>query len=110
MSTFQHYILNPLVAEAYAARQGVMFCRDLGFQSIQLEGDSQLVVTAIRSGDIFQERIGNLIEDIRVNLNLFHNWEVKFVRRDGREEEKREKYLCASRTACAAADATETQL
>jgi len=32
------------------------------------------------------------------------------VRRDGREDEKREKYLCASRTACAAADATETQL
>lgn len=35
----QAYIFDPATAEAFAARRGIEFCRELGFRSIIMEGD-----------------------------------------------------------------------
>jgi len=43
LCTHKPYVIDPTTAEALAARQGVELCHNLGFQSIVLEGDAQLV-------------------------------------------------------------------
>jgi hypothetical protein len=39
--SYQQYLTDPATAEAFAARQGADFCRNLGFQSVWMEGDAQ---------------------------------------------------------------------
>jgi hypothetical protein len=48
MSKPIHSFHEPVIGEAMAALVAVEFCRDLGLQDIVLEGDSMLVVNAIK--------------------------------------------------------------
>jgi ribonuclease HI len=50
MCSYMKYLTDPATVEAYAARWGVEFCRDMGFQSVILEGDAQVKVKAIQTG------------------------------------------------------------
>jgi hypothetical protein len=49
MCNFLAYLTDPALAEAFAARQGAILARDMGFQKVVLEGDSQVIVQALNS-------------------------------------------------------------
>jgi hypothetical protein len=81
VSSFHQYVIDPMVAEAFAARQGIGLCRALGYQYLQLEGDCKVVVKAILSDSLSQVKVEPIIVDIQAHTNSFQQCEVKFVGR-----------------------------
>jgi hypothetical protein len=59
------YVIDPMVAKAFAARQGIGLCRELGYQCLQLEGYCKDVVNAIISDSISQVKVEPIIADIQ---------------------------------------------
>jgi hypothetical protein len=72
---------DPVVGEALAVLHMVEFCRDNGFSSIVLEGDSLLVVQAINNTGVNWSRIGFIIDDIRNILKGFQWWKICHTKR-----------------------------
>jgi ribonuclease HI len=60
-----HSVQEPVVAEAMGALLVTGFCRDLGIQEIEMEGDSLQVVRAIRDPDTQRNSHGHLTGDTR---------------------------------------------
>jgi ribonuclease HI len=54
---------EPGIAEALAAVQMLILCRDLGLSKIQLEGDAANVVKALNSETADWSRSGHIIKD-----------------------------------------------
>jgi hypothetical protein len=78
----QRYILDPTIAEAIGAKMGAELGRVLGLHSIFLEGDANVVVTALNREDEDFSRFGNIIVETREILKGFPWWNVSFVRRE----------------------------
>jgi hypothetical protein len=51
MCAFLPYIRDPTTVEAIGARRAVEFGRELGFHSIELEGDAREVVLVLGTGE-----------------------------------------------------------
>ena len=50
--------------EALAPRHAIQFTKELGFTESTLEGNSKIVINAIRKGNIYHSTFGHLIKDI----------------------------------------------
>jgi ribonuclease HI len=72
---------NPEVAEALAALHTIEFCRNHGFNSIILEGDSLIVVNAINRVGLNWSFLENIILDIQTLLKEFLYWKVCYTPR-----------------------------
>ena len=72
---------EPVVAEAMGALCAAEFSRDLGFQDVDLEGDSLQVVQAIREAGINWSSYGHITGDTRWVLNSLRSWTVGHVKR-----------------------------
>ena len=70
------------MAVALGAVMAAEFGRDLGFKDISLEGDSLLVVKAIREPGIQWSSYGHLVEDARGVLNTNRSWTIGHVKRE----------------------------
>lgn len=77
------YIQNPSVAEAFGARRAVEFAREMGFSSIEIEGDSREVVLALRNSGDCCVSYRNLVSETRILLSSFSHWKIAHVGRDG---------------------------
>jgi len=77
------YIRDSTVAEAIGARRAVQFGCDMGFDSIELEGDAREIILAlgnsVESGSIYE----NMVLETRQMLENFHSWRISHVRREG---------------------------
>jgi ribonuclease HI len=71
-----------VVAEALGAVLAAEFGRDLGLQDILLEGDSLLVVKAIKEPWTQWRSYGHLVEDARGVLNTRRSWTIGHVKRE----------------------------
>lgn len=71
-----------VIAEAMAALVVVEFSRDLGIHSIILEGDSLLVVQAIRDQGNNLRPYGQIVDDVRLILQMLLSWMVSRVKRE----------------------------
>jgi hypothetical protein len=76
------YILDSTLEEALTARKGVEFAR-LGIWSFTLEGDSMVIVEALKKGDFSSDIFGGVVCDIISHLSDFELYDFSFVRRDG---------------------------
>jgi len=81
MCNFLPYLTDSAVAETYAAQQGTLLARDMGFQNVILEGDSQVIVYALNSGSVSAIAYASLVDDTQTILNTFPAWRVVFVQR-----------------------------
>jgi hypothetical protein len=77
------YIRDPAVAEAISAKRAVEFGREMGFPSIELEGDAREIVLALGSSEERCGAYGNIIMEIRLLLGSFLYWRVGHVGRQG---------------------------
>ena len=75
--------LDPKSVEAMGATMVAHFCRDLGMERIQLEGDAKIVIDAVNSWRQDDSSKGHLIVDILLALSSFPSWEMIYVRREG---------------------------
>lgn len=65
------YIQNPTVAEAIGARRAMEFAREMGFSSIEIEGDSLVVVLALGNSGECCISYGNIVLETRWLLCSF---------------------------------------
>jgi len=83
MCSIQQYISDPSVAEAYGARQAVEFGCFLGLNSVIVEGDATVIISALGRTEEEDGNFGSLIMDARSLLCGFLSWDISHVRRDG---------------------------
>lgn len=83
MCFFKQFIVDRVVAEAYAAWNAVEFSRDLGMLKIILKGDALEIVNALRMhGRTILEPLCQLIDDAKTLLRGFCSWEVRHAKRE----------------------------
>jgi ribonuclease HI len=75
--------VEPDIAEALAAVQTLILCRDLGLSKIQLEGDATNVVKVMNSEEADWSKISHIIEDARFLKQQFLFCEIIYVGQEG---------------------------
>ncbi|KAI8570582.1 hypothetical protein RHMOL_Rhmol01G0046300 [Rhododendron molle] len=75
-------LTDPLVVEAMAVRDGLLFPRELGLDAILVEGDSQDLVQLVQRRREDHQGVG-LVADILHILDGFSGAEFSFVRKSG---------------------------
>jgi len=83
MCAFLPYIKDPTTAEAIVARRAVEFGREMGFASIELEGDAREVVLALGRAEACEAVFGSIIMETRLLLQSFQFYSVSHIRREG---------------------------
>ena len=73
--------LDPEAAKNLGAFYAVKLSKEMGAQNLVLEGDAQTVVSAIRSGAEHAGRYGHLVDDVKMLLHSFSQWECCYVGR-----------------------------
>ncbi|KAL4272913.1 hypothetical protein GQ457_13G017030 [Hibiscus cannabinus] len=74
---------DAFVAEAKACESAVLFAIELGFKSVQVEGDSLTVIRKFSSGSLDKSIIQPIITDIKAKLHLFEKITFSHVGRQG---------------------------
>ncbi|XP_059455324.1 uncharacterized protein LOC132185582 [Corylus avellana] len=74
-------LTNPLVAEAWAGVQALIFGREMDLNHIVLEGDAKIVVDALLLTEPNWSKIGHQIADMKMLLDAFPSWSVRAVGR-----------------------------
>jgi hypothetical protein len=77
------YVLDSTLVEALAARKGVELARRLGLRSFTQEGDSMVIVEALKKSDISSGVYGGVVCDIFSHLSDFELLDFSFIRRGG---------------------------
>ena len=52
-----------------AVRRAVIFASKIGLQQCQFEGDSEIGIKALQTGDVFSSSFGHLIRDTLIYVN-----------------------------------------
>ncbi|KAK8548039.1 hypothetical protein V6N12_060966 [Hibiscus sabdariffa] len=76
-------VADAFIAKAIACERAVSFAADLGFRSVQIEGDSLSVIKKLTSATTDRSIISPIINDIRIQRNLFERITFSFVGRAG---------------------------
>nr|XP_023872391.1 uncharacterized protein LOC111985003 [Quercus suber] len=74
--------LKALETEALAVQEGIGLAWDLGLKKIEIESDSQLVVSALTKADSVPWSISKVIEGVRLSLRCFKAWKVTHTCRE----------------------------
>lgn len=69
--------------EILAARRALEFALELGFENVVLEGDSEILMKALKQGSSNLAHYGHLIQDILFLSSHFLYFDCSFVRRLG---------------------------
>lgn len=75
-----HFANSPLVAEAIALREAIVFAASLNIQKILLESDCLILVNACR-GEMIRKEIDHIISDIKFFKNNFTSCGILWVNR-----------------------------
>ncbi|KAI8554304.1 hypothetical protein RHMOL_Rhmol05G0088400 [Rhododendron molle] len=77
------HLMEPVIIEAMAARESLIFAQKLGMQKVHIEGDSQQVVNMIQRIGDFITSVGVLIVDVNRLKQEFVGMLASFVQRGG---------------------------
>ncbi|XP_042958143.1 uncharacterized protein LOC122293710 [Carya illinoinensis] len=78
-------ISDSSLAETMALWQAVELSHELGFNRVILEGDAQVVISAVNSVDEDLSSGGHIVEDVKAVLRERRSWKIQFTRREGNE-------------------------
>jgi ribonuclease HI len=79
---FQQLVVDPKGAEAIAALHALIFCKEVEFFDIILEGDALQIVTEVKSNISSKHGSGHFIEAIQVELGTFRSSSIVHIRRE----------------------------
>ncbi|CAL1377780.1 unnamed protein product [Linum trigynum] len=71
----------PLIAEALALREAILWCRDSGFAEVRFEGDAKVLIEKVNQANTRDNKVGALLEEIVGVLGLIGGFSVRFVGR-----------------------------
>nr|POE85249.1 putative ribonuclease h protein [Quercus suber] len=69
--------------EVIAARRALLFAKELGFEREMIEGDSEIIINAIREQTLLASDLGHILEDIHVLSRSFCSISFHRVKRLG---------------------------
>jgi ribonuclease HI len=78
-------LLVPTMTEARATLMAIRFCKNRGMDRVIFEGDAQVVINAVHSGELDGSCLSVIVADIKSELQSFQHWRLAFVRREGNE-------------------------
>ena len=84
MASLSQLIPIPLIVfevEVLAARRGVELALELGFNSVELEGDSAVLISALKVGQRPLPQYGHIVADIQYLASYFSVFNLSDVRR-----------------------------
>ncbi|MBA0753655.1 hypothetical protein Gogos_021363 [Gossypium gossypioides] len=79
------HVVDAFVAESRACERAIWFARELGFQHIQIEGDSLAIIKKLQLDSSNKSVLSPIIVDIKQNMGLFVYVTFHHVRRDANE-------------------------
>lgn len=82
MFFYRRFIIDLIVAEAYAAMKVVVFGRDMGLYTIILESDALEIIHVLRKEEQSCSKHGTLIDDLELILHNIQSWQVLHTRRE----------------------------
>ena len=71
------------MVEVLAARQAVVFAKELGFDKVIVEGDSANTITSINGGHMDYSVLGHVLMDIKCLFSSFSYISVTHTNREG---------------------------
>ena len=71
------------MVEVLAARQALLFAKELGFDKVVMEGDSKTVIKAILGDYMDCSYMGHVLQDIKLLFSSFSFISVKHIHREG---------------------------
>ncbi|MFQ6638869.1 hypothetical protein Gotur_016688 [Gossypium turneri] len=75
-------ISDAFMAEAVACFQGLLFAKETGFTTVEVEGDSRTVIEKINQEGFGRADLDSIILDIKSMGRFFHQLRFRHVRRD----------------------------
>ncbi|XP_075636759.1 uncharacterized protein LOC142608997 [Castanea sativa] len=69
------------VLELLVARRAVSFIKEIGLDNSVSEGDSEIIINALKNGDMFHFAYGNLLLDTLSLLNSLKSWSLSHTLR-----------------------------
>uniref|UniRef100_A0A7N2KZZ0 RNase H type-1 domain-containing protein n=1 Tax=Quercus lobata TaxID=97700 RepID=A0A7N2KZZ0_QUELO len=71
------------IVEVIAARRALLLARELGFERVMVEGDSEIIIKAIKEKALPSSDLGHILEDIRVLSRSFNSISFHHIKRMG---------------------------
>ncbi|MBA0877256.1 hypothetical protein Goshw_018906 [Gossypium schwendimanii] len=75
-------ISDAFMAEAVACFQGLLFAKETGFTTVEVEGDSRTLIEKINQEGFGRAGLDSVILDIKSMGQFFHQLSLKHVRRE----------------------------
>lgn len=72
-----------VVAKCRALLRATEFCREVGFQHVEFEGDALVKVRALSRKEVCCASYGFLIEEAKQLLQVNSSWIISFIHREG---------------------------
>ena len=69
--------------EVIAARRALVFAKELGFERVMVEGDSEIIIKAIKEKTLLSSVLGHILEDIHVLSGSFSSISFHHIKRMG---------------------------
>ena len=86
MVAFTQHIPLPTsveMVEILAARGALCFAKDLGFNKLIMEGDSEIIIKALSSNGLFASSFGHIVQDIKMVSSSLGSVLFNHTRRQG---------------------------
>ncbi|XP_065618590.1 uncharacterized protein LOC136062868 [Quercus suber] len=71
------------MVEVLAARGALYFAKDLGFNKVIMEGDSEIIIKALNSGGLSSSSFGQIVKDVKVMSSSLMSVLFSHTRRQG---------------------------
>ena len=69
--------------EVLAARSAVSLAKELNFDQVIIEGDTEVIIKAINNGGFLSSSFGHIIRDIKLLSSAFHKVSYSYTHRQG---------------------------
>ncbi|XP_059459795.1 uncharacterized protein LOC132189203 [Corylus avellana] len=81
----QNGCLAPAAAEAMVILLAIRLCHELSLSRVHFEGDAKSMIDSVNSVETDNSWMGHIIEDIKLELRAFQQWQPTFIRRKGNQ-------------------------
>ena len=71
------------IVEVIATRRALLFARELGFERVLVEGDSEVVIKAIKEKSLLSSNLGHILTDIHALSCSFNSISFHHIKRMG---------------------------
>lgn len=78
---WQDNISCPLTSKALSCVQAIHVAQDLGFKNVELEGDSEVLISKLNVADIDKSTISSIIWDVKRLVLGFEHFKFHYIKR-----------------------------